>query len=79
MPEHIVEHVGFLQIVELVRPADEIARDEAAVRHMVEEHVVRHQSRHCHDLPAGQVHQSFRQFLEIGNARLGQLQYIKSA
>jgi hypothetical protein len=31
MAEHVVEHVGFLQVIELVRPTDEIARDEAAV------------------------------------------------
>ncbi len=79
MAEHVVEHVRFLQIVELVGPADEIARDEAAIGHVVEEHIVRHQAGHRHDLPAGQAHQPFGQFLEIGDAGLGQLEHVEPA
>ena len=79
MPEHVVEHIGFPQVIELVRTADEVACDEAAVGHMVEEHVVGHQPRHRHHLPAGQRRQPFGQFGEIGNARLRQFQHVESA
>ena len=79
MAEHVVEDVGFLQIVELVRPADEIARDEAAIRHVIEKNIVRHQPRHRHHLPPGQLHKPFGQFLKIRDARFRQLQHVQPA
>jgi hypothetical protein len=79
MAEHVVEDVRFLQIIELVGPADEIARDEAAIGHMIEEHLVGHQPGHRDDLPAGQLHQPFGQLLEIGNAGLRQLEHVEPA
>ncbi len=57
MAEHVVEDVGLLQIIELVAPADEIARDEAAVGEMLEEHLVGHQPGHGDHLPARRRHQ----------------------
>ena len=77
MAEHVVEDVGLLQIVELVGPADEIAGDEAAVGEMIEEHLVGHQPRHRHHLPAGGLHQPLGQFLEIGDAGLRQPQHVE--
>ena len=43
--EHVVEDIRFLQIIELVRLANEVARNEAPVGQMVEKHIVRYQSR----------------------------------
>ena len=48
MAEHVVEHVGFLDVVELLAGADEIARREATVGEVVVEDVVRDQHRHRH-------------------------------
>ena len=76
MAENIVEHVGFLQIIQLIGSPDEIARDKAAVGKMIEKNLIRHKPRHRHDLPAGCRHQSFVEFGIIGNARLGELENL---
>lgn len=68
MAEHVVENVRLLQIVELIAPADEVARNETTIGEVIEEHVVGHEAGHRHNLPAGRLHQPFGQFLEIGNA-----------
>ena len=70
MAEDVVEHVRLLQIIELVRPADEVAGDEPAIGEMFVKHGVRHQAGHRHHLPAGRLHQPFAELFEIGDARL---------
>ena len=57
MAENVVENVRLLKIVELFFRPDEGARREAAIGEMVEEHLIRHQFRHGHDTPAGQLFQ----------------------
>ena len=79
MPEHVVEDVGFLNVIELVGPPNEVARHEPAIRHMVEEHVVGDQAGHRDHLPAGEFHQPVRQFLEIGNAGFGEFEDVEPA
>src|SRR6266446_2347343 len=53
MAADVVEHVRFLDVVELVAAADEAGRREAAASGMSEENVVRDEPGHRHDLPAG--------------------------
>ncbi|MCY1543124.1 hypothetical protein D9M68_789190 [compost metagenome] len=65
--EHVVEHVGLFEVVQLVRLADEVARREAAVGQVVEEHVVGHQARHGHHLPAGARHQHLGEVAKVGD------------
>jgi hypothetical protein len=79
MAEHVVENVRLLKIIELIRPTDEIARDEAAIGEMVEKDLVRHQPRYRDHAPAGQRAEPLGQFLEIRNARPGQPQDIEPA
>ncbi len=67
MAEHVVEHVGLFEVVELVRLADEVARRETPVGQVVEEHLVRHQPGHGDDLPASALHQGVGQAAEIGD------------
>ena len=76
MAEDIVENIRLLEIIKLVAPADEIAGDEAPVGEMVEEDIIRHQTGHRDDLPAGGIPQDPVELLEIGNARPRQLQYV---
>src|SRR4051812_21829836 len=68
--EHIVEHVGLFDVVELAGLADELARGEAAVGEMLEEHLVRNQARHGDDLPAGALAEDVGQAPEVGD-RIG--------
>jgi hypothetical protein len=63
-----MEDVGLFQIVELVRPADELPGGEAAVGQVAEEHVVRHQARHRHHAPARQALQFDVDAAEVGDA-----------
>src|SRR4051812_3442285 len=63
--EHIVEHVGLFDVVELTGVADELAGGEAPVGEMLEEHLVRDQARHGHDLPAGALAEHVGQPPEI--------------
>src|SRR3546814_3589158 len=70
MAEDVVEDVGFLQIVELLRGADEIARGKAPVGEMVEEGGVGYQPRHRDDPPPGRRHQPRVEVAIVGNARL---------
>ena len=63
--EHVVEDVRLLEVVELVRLADEVAGREAPVREVLEEHVVGHQARHGDDLPAGALHQDVGEAAEV--------------
>lgn len=73
MAENIVEYIRFLQIIELVRPPDEIAGHETAIGEVIEKHIVGHQTGHSNHLPAGRIHQNPVQFLKIRNAGLGKL------
>ncbi len=62
-----MEDVGLLQVVELVGPADEASGGEAPVGEVVEEHLVRHQARHCDHPPAGQGLQLLVHDPEVGD------------
>src|SRR3546814_7952746 len=79
MAEDVVEDVGFLKIVELLRRADEIARGKAPVREMVEKDVVGDEPRHRDDLPSRRRHQSRVERAVIGNARLFEAQHVDTA
>ena len=72
-----MEDVRLLQVVELVRATDEVARREAAVGQVVEEHVVRHQPRHGHHAPAGEGAQLLGQRLEVGDAGPVQIEGVQ--
>jgi len=76
MPEHVVEDVRLLDIVEAVGGPDEIARRKAPVGEMLEEDVVGHQARHRDDLPAGDRLEVGGQRLEIGDP-IGELQLLQ--
>src|SRR3546814_9060178 len=79
MAEDVVEDVGFLQIVELLRGADEIARGKAPVGEMVEEGGVGYQPRHRDDPPPGRRHQPRVEVAVVGNARLFEPQHVDDA
>src|SRR6476646_5610982 len=68
--EHIVEHIGLFDVVELAGLADELAGREAAVGEMLEEHLVRNEARHGDDLPAGALAEHVGQPPEVRD-RLG--------
>src|SRR3546814_17358604 len=70
MAENVVKDVGFLQIVELLRRADEIARRKAALGEMVEKDIVGNQPRHRDHPPPGRVHQQRVEVALDGHARL---------
>src|SRR5215831_569230 len=65
--KHVMEDVGLFDVVELVGLAYELARRKAAIGKVVEENVVGHQRRNCHDAPAGQLLETIGEALEIGN------------
>jgi hypothetical protein len=65
VPEDVVEDVRLLEVVELVRLADEVAGREAPVREVLEEHFVGHQPRHGDDLPSGALHQDVGEAAEV--------------
>jgi len=50
--EHVVKDVRLLDVLDLLRLADPEAGGKAAVGEQLEEHEVRHEARHRHDLPA---------------------------
>ncbi len=68
MAEHIVEHIGFLDIVQLRGLADELPGRKPAVRQMFEKNRIRHQRGHRHHAPSGELFQIVGELLEIGNA-----------
>ena len=57
MAEHIVEHVGFLDIVKALAAADEISGGKAPVGQVPEEHMIGDQHWHWHHAPSGQCGQ----------------------
>ena len=77
--EHVVEDVRFLEVVQLVRPADELAGGEAAVSQVVEKHVVRDQAWHGDHGPAGQTTQVLVDPGEVWNAGPMQVQGFQPA
>ena len=79
MAKDIMEHIGFLQVIELVGPPDEIACDKRAIGKMIEKHVVGNQAGHGNKAPSGRCRQPFGQFGKVGNAGLRQLQHIDAA
>src|SRR3546814_13243655 len=79
MAENVVKDVGFLQIVELLRRADEIARRKAAMGEMVEKDIVGNQPRHRDHPPPGRVNQSRDEVAIAGDARLFESQHVASA
>ena len=70
MAEHLVKEVGFLQIIHLVRLADEGGHREFAIGEHVKKRLRRHQTRYPDHLPAGELHQFFIHPVEMRNARL---------
>ncbi len=78
MAEHVVEHIGLLQIVDLVGPADEAPGDKAAVCKVLEEHFVRRKARHGDDAPAGQGGQLVGKFGEVGDAGPGEMEDVEA-
>ena len=78
MPEHVVETVRRLEIIELVARADEISDRKHAFAEHREEDVVGHQPGHRHRPPAGPRLEDRVQFGEVGNSRMRQLQKVDS-
>ncbi|MNR10298.1 hypothetical protein D3C85_1265430 [compost metagenome] len=68
MAEHIVEAVRLLEVVQLLGLAHPPAGREAPVGQVLEEHLVRHQARHGHHLPARGAHQRLVELVEFGHA-----------
>ena len=68
MAKDVVKHVGFLQIIELMRLADEMAGRETPVGQVFKKNLVGHQAGHGHQLPAGALHQDVGHAPEVGNA-----------
>ncbi|MNT02547.1 hypothetical protein D3C72_1370490 [compost metagenome] len=79
MAKDVVEDVGFLQVVQLIRLADKLSRDKAAMGQVVEEDVLGHQSRHADHGPAGQGLQLGVHHLEVGDAAGVQVQRVQPA
>src|SRR3989442_464933 len=52
VPEDIMEAVGLLEVIELIWPANEEGRWEPPAGEMGEEHIVRDEPGHSHDLPS---------------------------
>ena len=77
MTEHIVKHVGFLEIIELVGLADEIARRETPLAQMPEKHIVGHHARHRHDGPVAALVEPVVELLEVGHAGMAQAEHIE--
>ena len=67
MAEHVVEHVGLFQVVELIGAPDELAGRKAALRQVFEKDLVRHQTGHRDDLPAGAWQQHIIQGTKVGD------------
>src|SRR5437867_3337074 len=67
MAADVVEHVRFLDVVELVAAADEAGRREAPAGEMSEENVVRDEARDRHDSPAGGAVENIAEPSEIWN------------
>ncbi len=77
--EDIVEDVGLLQVVQLMRLADELAGREAAIGQVIEEHIVGHQARHGDHAPTGQALELLVDAIEVRNARAVQVQRVEAA
>ena len=73
-----MEDVQLLQVVDLLRPADEPPGDEAAMRQVVEEHLVRHEAGHGDDAPSGELRQPLGKLDEIRDAGLGEMQDVEA-
>ena len=68
MPEDIVEDIGFLDVIELLARADEVAGRKTTVGEVVEEHLIGDQHRHRHHGPAGERPELFIERTEFGDA-----------
>ncbi len=77
MAEHVVEDIRLLEIVELVRLADEVAGREAAIGKMFEENIVRNEARNGDDAPAGAFTKLPVELAEIRNPGSRQLQDLE--
>jgi hypothetical protein len=71
MAKHVVKNIGLLQVVQLVRFAQKVARWKTAVSQVVKKHFVWHQAWHRYHLPAGVALQRIRQALKVWNAVCG--------
>ncbi len=70
MAEHVVKDVRLLDVLDLLRLADPEAGGKAAVGEQLEEHEVRHEARHRHDLPARRGAKPLVHDPEVGDAGL---------
>ncbi len=77
MAEHVMEDVGLLQVIELIRLADELARGEPAMGEVVEEDTVRDEAWNRHDRPAGQPLQLLIDARKVRDARPVQIERIE--
>ena len=78
MAEDVVEHVGFLDVIEGLARADEIARGETPVGQVPEEHVVGDQHGHGDHAPPGQRIEVFGQCAEFGHAPAVEVQFLQT-
>ena len=79
MTEDIVKDIGLLQIVELMPLANEVPGRKPPVRQMRKKHLIGHQSRHGHDLPAGTPLKHLIETAKIRNALRIQGQVLEAA
>ncbi len=68
MAEKIMKHIGLDDVVEFFRLTQPDRHRKAAVRQMLEEGVIRDQSRHCDQLPTGRLHQCVGSLVETWHA-----------
>ena len=78
MAEHVMKHVRFLQIIKLFASADEITGNKATIGEVIEKNIIGNQPRNRDHFPAGRIHQSIGKLGKVGNARLGEIEYINS-
>ena len=74
-----MEDIGFLQIVDLVRPPDEVTRRKASAGKMFKKDGVRQEAGNGDDRPAGRRCQPGVEFTIVGYAGAGEAQHIKPA
>ena len=50
--ENVMENIGLLDIIELIRFADEVARWEASIGQVIEKNIIRNEAGYSDDAPA---------------------------
>ncbi len=74
MAEHVVENVGFFEIVEFALGSDKGACRKAPTRQKIEERLIGDEPGYRHDVPAGECGETPAQLAEVRNARPRQLE-----